>query len=53
VRIFLDYGSIEVFADRGRWTGTKRIDGFEPIRSARMKAAAGAVAQATIWALKP
>ncbi|MCV3736706.1 glycoside hydrolase family 32 protein [Rhizobium sp. TRM96647] len=53
VRIFLDYGSIEVFADRGRWTGTKRIDGFEPIRSARMKAASGAVAQATVWALKP
>ncbi len=52
VRIFLDYGSIEVFADRGRWTGTKRIDGFEPVRSARMKAAAGAVTQATVWALK-
>ncbi|MDX3926516.1 MAG: glycoside hydrolase family 32 protein [Shinella sp.] len=52
LRIFLDYGSIEVFADNGRWTGTKRIEGFEPVRSALLKADPGAVEKATIWALK-
>lgn len=53
LRIFLDYGSIEVFADNGRWTGTKRIDGFEPIRSAILSAEAGTILHATVWALKP
>ncbi|MGF0537442.1 GH32 C-terminal domain-containing protein [Agrobacterium sp. ES01] len=52
IRIFLDYGSIEVFADHGRWTGTKRIDGFEPVRSARLKSDPGVVSHATIWALR-
>lgn len=52
VRIFLDYGSIEVFADGGRIAGTKRIDGFEPVRSARLSAAADAVHHATVWALR-
>lgn len=53
IRIFLDYGSIEVFANRGRYVGTKRIEGFEPVRSALLKAAPGAVVHATSWALKP
>ncbi|NKN34919.1 glycoside hydrolase family 32 protein [Agrobacterium sp. a22-2] len=53
IRVFLDYGSIEVFADHGRWVGTKRIAGFEPVRSARLIAAPGAVTHATIWALRP
>ncbi|OJG00080.1 beta-fructofuranosidase [Pararhizobium antarcticum] len=52
LRIFLDYGSIEVFADDGRWVGTKRIDGFAPIRSARLTAPSGSVANATVWALR-
>jgi Beta-fructosidases (levanase/invertase) len=52
-RIFLDYGSIELFADDGRWAGTKRIDGFSPIRSARLSTVPGSVAQAVIWALRP
>ncbi|MDI7860377.1 glycoside hydrolase family 32 protein [Rhizobiaceae bacterium n13] len=51
VRIFLDYGSIEVFADDGRWTGTKRIDGFEPVRAARLHCNRDQVERATIWAL--
>lgn len=51
LRVFLDYGSIEVFADHGRWAGTKRITGFEPVRSARLTA--GTVSHATVWALKP
>ncbi|MDO9417108.1 GH32 C-terminal domain-containing protein [Pararhizobium sp.] len=52
LRIFVDYGSIEVFADDGRWTGTKRIKGFEPVRSARLMAAQGTVTHATVWALR-
>jgi beta-fructofuranosidase len=52
VRIFLDYGSIEVFADRGRHVGTKRIEGFEPVRSARLKTENGTVSHATVWSLK-
>lgn len=49
LRIFLDAGSIEVFADNGRWTGTKRIPGFSAARSATLT---GAVAAAKIWQLK-
>lgn len=49
VRIFLDAGSIEVFADNGRWTGTKRIPGFAAARSATLS---GTVTAAKIWQLK-
>jgi beta-fructofuranosidase len=49
LRIFLDAGSIEVFADNGRWTGTKRIPGFAAARSARLT---GAATGAKIWQLK-
>lgn len=49
LRVFLDAGSIEVFADNGRWTGTKRIPGFAAARSARLE---GAVAKASVWQLK-
>ncbi len=52
LRLFLDYGSLEVFADDGRIAGTKRIDGFEPVRSARLAAPADAVRHATVWALR-
>jgi len=51
VRIFLDAGSIEVFADNGRWTGTKRLPGFNGIRSVRLAAPEGNVSAATIWQL--
>lgn len=49
LRIFLDAGSIEVFADNGRWAGTKRIPGFAAARSARLT---GTVTGAKIWQLK-
>ena len=52
LRIFLDYGSIEVFADDGRFAGTKRITGFDPVRSARLSAPADTVSQAMVWALR-
>ncbi|WP_429810375.1 glycoside hydrolase family 32 protein [Ensifer sp. B1-9] len=49
LRIFLDAGSIEVFADNGHWTGTKRIPGFSVARSATLTAAE---VSAKIWQLK-
>ena len=52
VRIFVDTGSIEVFADNGRWCGTKRIPGFAAIRSATLAASEGSVAAARVWQLK-
>ena len=52
-RIFLDYGSIEVFADHGRWAGTKRIKGFEPVQSVWLAAEPGSIERAIVWALKP
>ncbi|WP_027999147.1 beta-fructofuranosidase [Sinorhizobium arboris] len=52
LRIFLDVGSIEVFADNGRWTGTKRLPGFASVRSARLTAPKDNVASASIWQLK-
>ncbi|MBZ9792662.1 glycoside hydrolase family 32 protein [Rhizobium sp. 3T7] len=52
VRIFVDTGSIEVFADNGRWCGTKRIPGFAPIGSATLAASEGSVAAARVWQLK-
>ncbi len=52
LRVFLDKGSIEVFADDGRWTGTKRLPGFKGVRSARLTAPDGNVAAASVWQLK-
>ncbi|MBR0557238.1 glycoside hydrolase family 32 protein [Ciceribacter sp. L1K23] len=52
-RIFLDYGSLEVFADDGRWAGTKRIAGFNPVRSARLSAMPDSVVNAAVWGLRP
>ncbi|SCB58754.1 beta-fructofuranosidase [Rhizobium aethiopicum] len=51
IRIFLDVGSIEVFADDGRWTGTKRLPGFKGISSMRLSAPEGNVRAAEIWQL--
>ncbi|MBB4188517.1 beta-fructofuranosidase [Sinorhizobium terangae] len=52
LRIFLDIGSIEVFADNGRWTGTKRLRGLATVRSARLVASEGNVVAARLWQLK-
>lgn len=51
IRIFLDAGSIEVFADDGRWTGTKRLPGFNGVSSVRLTALEGNVLGAEIWQL--
>ncbi len=52
LRIFLDAGSIEVFADNGRWTGTKRLPGCAEARAARLSAAEGVVLSARVWQLE-
>ncbi|MBP2447877.1 GH32 C-terminal domain-containing protein [Rhizobium leguminosarum] len=51
IRIFLDAGSIEVFADDGRWTGTKRLPGFKGVSAARLTAPEGNITAAEIWQL--
>lgn len=52
VRIFVDAGSIEVFADNGRWTGTKRLPSVAAVRSVQLLAEEGAIADARVWQLK-
>ncbi|THV23828.1 GH32 C-terminal domain-containing protein [Peteryoungia ipomoeae] len=52
LRIFIDYGSIEVFGDGGRVAATKRIDGFEPVQAMRLTADADVVSRATVWGLR-
>ncbi|AHG48510.1 beta-fructofuranosidase (plasmid) [Rhizobium leguminosarum bv. trifolii CB782] len=51
IRIFLDAGSLEVFADDGRWTGTKRLPGFKGVRAVRLTAPEGNMLAAEIWQL--
>ena len=51
VRVFLDAGSIEVFADGGRWTGTKRLKDLASVGAARLVAAPGSVIAARAYAL--
>ncbi|MFT3850169.1 MAG: GH32 C-terminal domain-containing protein [Propionivibrio sp.] len=51
LRIFLDRGAIEVFADDGRWVGSKRLASTAPVTSVRLLAKAGDVARADIWRL--
>jgi beta-fructofuranosidase len=52
LRIFVDYGSVEIFADGGRIVGTKRIAGFEPVRALRLTAEPHVVSKATVWCLR-
>jgi len=51
LRVFLDRGSIEVFADDGRHVGTKRLADPAPITALRLKAASGRVVTARVWRL--
>ncbi|KAI3419766.1 hypothetical protein GPALN_004196 [Globodera pallida] len=43
LHIFLDTGSIEVFADGGRWVGTHRLDGFDRFTGIRLRGELSAV----------
>jgi beta-fructofuranosidase len=51
LRIFLDTGSIEVFADEGRWTATKRVGGTEPFADVRLVADPTVVREVRAWKL--
>jgi beta-fructofuranosidase len=51
LRIFLDAGSIEVFADDGSWTGTKRLAGLATPQHARLTAAEGTTLSCRAFAL--
>ncbi|MBB3655085.1 beta-fructofuranosidase [Rhizobium sp. BK650] len=52
VRVFVDAGSIEVFADNGRWTGTKRLPTFMGVKAAQLFQGIGSIAGARVWQLK-
>lgn len=51
LRIFLDRGAIEVFADDGRWVGSKRLASTAPVTSVSLQAKTGDVVCADIWRL--
>ena len=53
VRLFVDVGLIEIFADGGRWCGVKRVDSDEPITAARLITEPGVLMTAEVWALRP
>lgn len=51
IRVFLDRGSIEVFADDGRYAGTKRLADAAPVTAIRLEAPQGRIAAARVWRL--
>lgn len=51
LRIFLDRGAIEVFADDGRWVGSKRLSSFLPVTFARFEAVQEDIRRVEIWRL--
>jgi beta-fructofuranosidase len=51
VRCFFDGGSIEVFADGGRWAGTRRRPHNQPLGGIRVISGAGAIRSAEGWEL--
>ena len=51
LRVFVDVGLVEIYADDGRWCGTKRIDSDEPVTRARL--ASGEAAGARVYRLRP
>lgn len=53
VRVIIDVGLVEIYADDGRWCGTKRIDSDKPVSAVRLDADAGAVTDARVWRLRP
>ncbi|MFO1141842.1 MAG: GH32 C-terminal domain-containing protein [Amaricoccus sp.] len=53
IRVFVDVGLVEVYADGGRWCGTKRIDSDRPITAVRLEADPETITDATVWQLRP
>lgn len=52
IRVFVDVGLIEIYADGGRWCGTKRLDSDLPVRSVRLEST-GTITKAEVWQLRP
>lgn len=52
LRIFLDTGSVEVFADDGRWCGTRRIEGTADFSTLALAAEQDAIENIAIWELR-
>lgn len=52
IRVFVDVGLIEIYADGGRWCGTRRLDTDKPVSAVRIESA-GAITNAEIWQLRP
>lgn len=50
LRVFVDTGSVEVHADGGRWTGTRRTDPARPFTALRLT---GSPTSAQGWARAP
>lgn len=53
LRLFVDVGLVEVYADDGRWCATKRLDSDAPVLSLRFLSGAETVRAARAWALRP
>ncbi|MFT4014247.1 MAG: GH32 C-terminal domain-containing protein [Paracoccus sp. (in: a-proteobacteria)] len=53
LRIFVDTGLIEIYADDGRWCATKRLDSDEPFTGIRFHGDADAVGTVQVWTLRP
>lgn len=51
LRVFLDRGAIEVFADDGRWVGSKRLSSFLPVTFARIEGERDDIRRIEIWRL--
>jgi len=51
LRVFLDRGSIEVFADDGRHAGSKRLADPAPVIAIRLEAPQGRVTAGRVWRL--
>lgn len=53
VRVFVDVGLVEIYADGGRWCGTYRLDSDAPVTAVRLDADAASITNAEIWQLRP
>ena len=53
IRVFVDVGLIEIYADGGRWCGTRRLDSDTPVTAVRLEADAASITNAQVWQLRP
>lgn len=53
IRVFVDVGLIEIYADGGRWCGTRRVDSDRPVSAVRLDADPATITDARVWQLRP